>query len=857
MAKKLKSVNASHPSTSSSSNAFAYKNFNSTSGGGKRRKNRKKYFEHDTRTRTIRTTTVANPSAGTTTAAIKKIKFNNEIRIFETKNDHIDVTTIQTPTAKKKKPFKTIGCTIGQKKRSTFRMRRNANNASNNATATSIQTTTKKLQKQLIETQKKLQKQLNALQDQNHSFLALLHSNCMHKNDSGAVNTATTATNATSSLIYDNNNDYNDDDGGGRGTHNDHTHNSHVNLNAIQKLPNTIGVGHSNQNLLCSEQFYKIFTDQSKCSIDKMANGNKATTIRAFTCESKSKNCSVSTDPEAKNHTSLSPNDLCNHHCNNCIENAKSYTSTGIGQTIANIKRPKIHIKKPLLKSIILSTNNHNTNNNQSPIAVNIKQEIDEHSECEVIHFTKGPLQPISDCGGECSATKSPISTKFQHEMQYSDTKKTKQINSYFKSNDFVQQNARSYSPPLPVTHRLTSMVSNDSTLTNTITNNNNNNNNLSRRSNTSREGKSSKRRKKHRRSYSRESRSKSRSYSRSRSSSRSKSRSTSRSHRRRSSRSRSSSFDENARRYSQERKKKSHSKNRDVFRRSSKRDDRNCGCSCNCVNYCKKSSKQHMSKNNSKSPTNDCAFSSKQSNISPSDSKNNKRLTTTTSSDNANGSSTSKKKPITMSSGVLLKQQPIVKLHASPATGSDTENEIDDKFDRKYEELLTFETNEDERREQRLLKALSDIAAKAKQKIQSISSDSSVAKSVHADRNHNDRSATKSNKSFKHNTIKKTNELRDERRSERQTSVDADYSPRERKNSKREPSRRSRRESSYSSSSSKEEKSTRSSRSPSIPRRRGSPSFLDRRRITSARKKPIPYQRSSPYDSYDERDSS
>ncbi|EDW50091.1 GM14189 [Drosophila sechellia] len=31
-------------------------------------------------------------------------------------------------------------------------------------------------------------------------------------------------------------------------------------------------------------------------------------------------------------------------------------------------------------------------------------------------------------------------------------------------------------------------------------------------------------------------------------------------------------------------------------------------------------------------------------------------------------------------------------------------------------------------------------------------------------------------------------------------------------------------------------------SRSPSIPRRRGSPSFLDRRRITSARKRPIPY---------------
>ena len=35
--------------------------------------------------------------------------------------------------------------------------------------------------------------------------------------------------------------------------------------------------------------------------------------------------------------------------------------------------------------------------------------------------------------------------------------------------------------------------------------------------------------------------------------------------------------------------------------------------------------------------------------------------------------------------------------------------------------------------------------------------------------------------------------------------------------------------------------------RSPSIPRRRGSPSFLDRRRITSARKRPIPYKRKPP----------
>jgi len=36
-------------------------------------------------------------------------------------------------------------------------------------------------------------------------------------------------------------------------------------------------------------------------------------------------------------------------------------------------------------------------------------------------------------------------------------------------------------------------------------------------------------------------------------------------------------------------------------------------------------------------------------------------------------------------------------------------------------------------------------------------------------------------------------------------------------------------------------------SRSPSIQRRRGSPSFLDKRRITSARKRPIPYHRPTP----------
>ncbi|XP_059482198.1 serine/arginine repetitive matrix protein 3-like isoform X2 [Neocloeon triangulifer] len=61
----------------------------------------------------------------------------------------------------------------------------------------------------------------------------------------------------------------------------------------------------------------------------------------------------------------------------------------------------------------------------------------------------------------------------------------------------------------------------------------------------------------------------------------------------------------------------------------------------------------------------------------------------------------------------------------------------------------------------------------------------------------------------------------------------------------------RKRRYNSGSASSRSSSSSHRSrSRSPSIPRRRGSPSFLERRRITSARKRPIPYHRSSPMSS-------
>lgn len=217
MANKLKSANAGP-----SSSAFAYKHFNATSG--KRRKNRKKYFEHDTRTRTLRTTVASSNGA----AAIKKIKFNNEINIYEAKN-----------------PIKSNADTVNGRKKANatkkrpFRKRRNAGGA------TAIQTTTKKLQKQLIETQKKLQKQLNVLQEhqreQNNSFLALIHSNCMHASASQKSDDA---------------------------IHTDHT---------VQSLSSHSKPNASNS---CSENCYHFFMDQSKCSIDKMANGNKATAIR-------------------------------------------------------------------------------------------------------------------------------------------------------------------------------------------------------------------------------------------------------------------------------------------------------------------------------------------------------------------------------------------------------------------------------------------------------------------------------------------------------------------------------------------------------------------------------------------------
>lgn len=117
----------------------------------------------------------------------------------------------------------------------------------------------------------------------------------------------------------------------------------------------------------------------------------------------------------------------------------------------------------------------------------------------------------------------------------------------------------------------------------------------------------------------------------------------------------------------------------------------------------------------------------------------------------------------------------------------------------------MTFETNEDERREQRLLKALSEIAAKAKQKIQSITN-SNETKTVHADRNHNERSPAKVNRALVKNSMRMVSvEERSARNSEEHD--DIEFPSKDRKHLKRASSRRSRRDSSASSSS-KDERS-------------------------------------------------
>lgn len=221
---------------------------------------------------------------------------------------------------------------------------------------------------------------------------------------------------------------------------------------------------------------------------------------RAFTCESKSKNCSVSsTESEAKSITSPNAINLTctQHHCSGCSgKSAIVAAANAIATDAVDAKKPKIHIKKPLLKSIILSASHSS--------GLNIKREPDtDTSECD---RTICPIEFHSTA----PMTKTQPNTKPQPiDMQFTNTKKTKQINSpYFKSNQhYAHENARSYSPPLPANHpRLASIVSSDASNATTVAPVANSQ--PHRRSHSSRDRKYNKKRKKRRRSYSRDSRS-------------------------------------------------------------------------------------------------------------------------------------------------------------------------------------------------------------------------------------------------------------------------------------------------------------------------------------------------------------
>lgn len=128
------------------------------------------------------------------------------------------------------------------------------------------------------------------------------------------------------------------------------------------------------------------------------------------------------------------------------------------------------------------------------------------------------------------------------------------------------------------------------------------------------------------------------------------------------------------------------------------------------------------------------------------------------------------------MNNKFSIKPQPIVKLHTD--AGSDSED--GGRIEREYEELLTFE---DERREQRLLKALSGIAAKAKQKIQTISQETktaTIAPLIVNNDHHHEVAAKAPYPNLYRNTERQTShEKSDDRRSA--SYQNDDYSPRSR----------------------------------------------------------------------------
>lgn len=119
--------------------ASQYKNFHNKQNQTPqtKRSKTKRYFEHDTRTAVSGSRSGVGGGGG----GVKRIKFNNEISIYESNES---------------RSISSAAVNVSVKKRSRNK-------------------STKQLQKQLIETQKRLQRQLHELQQHQHnSFLALL-----------------------------------------------------------------------------------------------------------------------------------------------------------------------------------------------------------------------------------------------------------------------------------------------------------------------------------------------------------------------------------------------------------------------------------------------------------------------------------------------------------------------------------------------------------------------------------------------------------------------------------------------------------------------------------------------------------
>lgn len=122
--------------------ASQYKNFHNKQTPQTKRSKTKRYFEHDTRTAGGGVDRNGGGSrSGVGGGGVKRIKFNNEISIYESNES---------------RSISSAAVNVSVKKRSRNK-------------------STKQLQKQLIETQKRLQRQLHELQQHQHnSFLALL-----------------------------------------------------------------------------------------------------------------------------------------------------------------------------------------------------------------------------------------------------------------------------------------------------------------------------------------------------------------------------------------------------------------------------------------------------------------------------------------------------------------------------------------------------------------------------------------------------------------------------------------------------------------------------------------------------------